>query len=154
MIILAVFDQLTKYIARSSLASGDIELIPGVLELHLLYNTGAAFSILTGKTALFYVVTPVLCAIILYFFFRLPFEKKYLGLSFCLSTLTAGAVGNYIDRLAAGQVTDFIYFSLINFPIFNVADIYVTLSVVFLLIILLFGLSEDEIAAWIKKKNV
>lgn len=153
IIILIIIDQITKYIARVNLSSGDVDIIPGLLKLQLLYNTGAAFSILTEKTFVFYIVTPIVAAIVIYFFIKLPFEKKYLKMAFCLSTLVAGAAGNYIDRIAFHQVTDFIYFSLINFPIFNVADIYVTLSVIFLLIFLIFGMSDDDLAKWIKSKK-
>lgn len=151
IIALIILDQVTKYIARATLSAGDVDIIPGVLKLQLLYNTGAAFSILTGKTIVFYILTPVVAAIVIYFFIKLPFDKKYLKFAVVLSSLVAGAAGNYIDRVVFHQVTDFIYFSLINFPIFNVADIYVTLSVIFLLIFLIFGISDDDLAKWIKR---
>lgn len=153
MAVLVIFDQITKLIARTTLSAGDIDIIPGVLQLHLLYNTGAAFSILTGKTIVFYVLTPVIAAVIIYFFIRLPFEKKYLPMSFVLTSLVAGAAGNYIDRLVFSKVTDFIYFSIINFPVFNVADIYVTISVIVLLVLILFYYKDEELSAWIKKKS-
>ena len=57
----------------------------------------------------------------------------------------AGAVGNFIDRMSNGYVVDFFYFKLINFPVFNVADIYVTLSAVFLVILLLFKYKEEDL---------
>lgn len=153
MAFLVIFDQITKLIARTTLSAGDIDIIPGVLQLHLLYNTGAAFSILTGKTIVFYVLTPVIAAVIIYFFIRLPFEKKYLPMAFVLTSLVAGAAGNYIDRLVFSKVTDFIYFSIINFPVFNVADIYVTISVIVLLVLILFYYKDEELSAWIKKKS-
>lgn len=153
MAVLVIFDQITKLIARATLSAGDIDIIPGVLQLHLLYNTGAAFSILTGKTIVFYVLTPVIAAVIIYFFIRLPFEKKYLPMAFVLTSLVAGAAGNYIDRLVFSKVTDFIYFSIINFPVFNVADIYVTISVIVLLVLILFYYKDEELSAWIKKKS-
>lgn len=151
--VLVIFDQITKLIARTTLSAGDIDIIPGVLQLHLLYNTGAAFSILTGKTIVFYVLTPVIAAVIIYFFIRLPFVKKYLPMAFVLTSLVAGAAGNYIDRLVFSKVTDFIYFSIINFPVFNVADIYVTISVIVLLVLILFYYKDEELSAWIKKKS-
>lgn len=153
MAALVIFDQITKLIARTTLSAGDIDIIPGVLQLHLLYNTGAAFSILTGKTIVFYVLTPVIAAVIIYFFIRLPFVKKYLPMAFVLTSLVAGAAGNYIDRLVFSKVTDFIYFSIINFPVFNVADIYVTISVIVLLVLILFYYKDEELSAWIKKKS-
>lgn len=153
MAALVFFDQITKLIARTTLSAGDIDIIPGVLQLHLLYNTGAAFSILTGKTIVFYVLTPVIAAVIIYFFIRLPYVKKYLPMAFVLTSLVAGAAGNYIDRLVFSKVTDFIYFSIINFPVFNVADIYVTISVIVLLVLILFYYKDEELSAWIKKKS-
>lgn len=153
VIMLIIVDQLTKYIVRVNLADGDLIIIPGVLQLHLLFNTGAAFSILTGKTLFFYILTPIVACVIIVFFLKLPLEKKYQPMAFCLATLVAGAFGNYIDRLAFGKVTDFIYFSLINFPVFNVADIYVTLSVIFMLILILFKYKDEDLSKWLKKKK-
>lgn len=153
VIMLIIVDQLTKYIVRVNLADGDLNIIPGVLQLHLLFNTGAAFSILTGKTLFFYILTPIVACVIIVFFLKLPLEKKYQPMAFCLATLVAGAFGNYIDRLAFGKVTDFIYFSLINFPVFNVADIYVTLSVIFMLILILFKYKDVDLSKWLKKKK-
>jgi signal peptidase II len=153
VIMLIIVDQLTKYIVRVNLADGDLNIIPGVLQLHLLFNTGAAFSILTGKTLFFYILTPIVACVIIVFFLKLPLKKKYQPMAFCLATLVAGAFGNYIDRLAFGKVTDFIYFSLINFPVFNVADIYVTLSVIFMLILILFKYKDEDLSKWLKKKK-
>ena len=153
VIMLIIVDQLTKYIVRVNLADGDLNIIPGVLQLHLLFNTGAAFSILTGKTLFFYILTPIVACVIIVFLLKLPLEKKYQPMAFCLATLVAGAFGNYIDRLAFGKVTDFIYFSLINFPVFNVADIYVTLSVIFMLILILFKYKDEDLSKWLKKKK-
>lgn len=152
LILLIAVDQITKYIARTNLAAGDIDIIPGVLQLHLLFNAGAAFSILTGKNIFFYIITPVVVAVIIVLFIKLPFEERFLPMAFALASIVAGAIGNYIDRLIFGKVTDFIYFSLINFPVFNVADIYVTLSVIFLLILILFKYKDEDLSRWLKKK--
>ena len=58
--------------------------------------------------------------------------------------ISAGAVGNMIDRVSQGYVVDFLYFKLINFPVFNVADIYVTVSVVCFAVLILFYYKEDD----------
>jgi signal peptidase II len=123
----------------------DIILIPNVLQLHYLENTGAAFSILENRMSLFYILTPILCLVMLYVYFRLPNGKKAHMLQFLLILILSGAVGNYIDRVVHHYVVDFIYFSLINFPVFNVADIYVTCGVFLLFLLVLFGISEDEL---------
>ena len=145
VILLVLLDQLTKYLAILYLKDrADRILLSGVLQLHYLENTGAAFSVLRGQTAVFYVLIPVLCVAILWVFFKLPFEKRFFPVHICCVFLIAGAVGNLIDRVRFGAVTDFIYFSLINFPVFNVADIYVTCSMAVLLVLLLFFYKEED----------
>ena len=146
-IILIFLDQFTKQIAVSKLSAGvDYVLIPGVLQFHYLENTGAAFSLLENKMILFYILTPILCILMGYLYHKLPDEKKYFGMHLILIILIAGAIGNFIDRILYHYVIDFIYFSLINFPVFNVADIYVTCSVFVLFILILFVYSEDELS--------
>lgn len=147
--ILVIFDQWTKQLAIDHLfEQEDLILIHHVLQLHYLRNTGAAFSILQGRLAIFFVLTPILCLIILYFYMKLPVNKRYLPLHIICVFLLAGAVGNLIDRIRFGYVTDFIYFSLIDFPVFNVADIYVTCSISVLVLLLLFVYKDDELSSF------
>ena len=80
----------------------------------------------------------------------MPYQKKFIPLRIVLTILAAGAIGNFIDRITAGYVVDFIYFEIINFPIFNVADIYVCISVIILMYLLIFHYKEEELT-W--KKN-
>ena len=121
--ILVFLDQWTKQLAVSHLMDqGNIILIPGVLQLHYLENTGAAFSIMENKTIFFCIITPILCALMICLFIKLPDKKEYGSLRLILVFLLAGAIGNFIDRISYHYVIDFIYFSLINFPVFNVAD--------------------------------
>lgn len=143
--VLIGLDQFTKYLAINHLMNkDDIILIPGVLQLHYLENTGAAFSMLEGKQVLFAIMTPILLIALFYLLLRMPKHKKYMPLDYVIVFLIAGAIGNYIDRITNNYVVDFIYFSLINFPVFNVADIYVTVAVIVLfLIILVFYKDED-----------
>ena len=144
--LLVFLDQLTKQVAYIQLAGGrDFILIPGVLQFHYLENTGAAFSLLENKMILFYILTPVLCLFMLFLYLRLPMEKKFTSLRWILIFLIAGAIGNFIDRMLYQHVIDFIYISLINFPVFNVADIYVTCSVAVLFIMVLFVYSEEDL---------
>ena len=77
--------------------------------------------------------------------FKTPDAKKYRILHLLLSLIAAGAIGNMIDRVRFDYVVDFIYFVLINFPIFNVADIYVTISTIALVILLLFVYKENDL---------
>lgn len=156
-VALLFVDQWTKQMAINYLLGGyDITLIPGVLELHYLENTGAAFSIMENKTLFFCIITSVLCAFMIYLYAKLPEKREYNSLRVILVFLVAGAVGNLIDRVWHHYVVDFIYFSLINFPVFNVADIYVTCGVICLFILILFVYSDqqfDEILHAVRHKK-
>lgn len=144
--ILVFIDQWTKQLAVSHLMDqGNIILIPGVLQLHYLENTGAAFSIMENKTIFFCIITPILCALMICLFIKLPDKKEYGSLRLILVFLLAGAIGNFIDRISYHYVIDFIYFSLINFPVFNVADLYVTCGVICLFFLILFVYSDKEL---------
>ena len=143
--ILVLLDQFTKKLAVNMLAGKpSFVLINGVLELSYCENTGAAFSILQGKMIVFYIITFLIGGGIAFLMIRMPKYGKYLVLYYTFAVLLAGALGNLIDRVLYQYVVDFIYFSLINFPIFNVADIYVTCSVFFTVILVLFYYSEEE----------
>ncbi len=144
-LVLVAFDLFTKRLAIQGLQQGDRTLISGVLSLHLLENDGMAFSLMKGKTLLFYIITPLLVILILSVYMRLPKNRRFLPLQLCLTVLLSGAIGNFIDRLAKKTVTDFIYFSLIDFPVFNVADIYVVLSMAGIILLLLFYYKGDEL---------
>jgi signal peptidase II len=89
-----------------------------------------------------------------YAVFRMPANKKYVPLHLIAMFLASGAVGNMIDRFTRGYVVDFLYFKLINFPVFNVADCYVTVSMLaFLLLFLLYYKEEDLTCLSFHKKG-
>lgn len=143
--LLIVLDQATKLLAVKFLMNkGDYIIIPNVLQLHYLENTGAAFSLLEGQQILFAIITPILLLILVYILIRMPQNKKYTALNYIIVFLIAGAIGNYIDRLSNNYVVDFIYFSLINFPVFNVADCYVTVSVIVLFLLVMFYYKDED----------
>ncbi|MDD3279593.1 MAG: signal peptidase II [Lachnospiraceae bacterium] len=144
--ILTALDQWTKYLAVAHLkGQPDILLIPGVLQLQYLENHGAAFGILQNQQWLFTALTLIFLAFALFALYRIPKEKPFMITFWVLTVLTAGALGNFIDRLVQKYVVDFVYFSLINFPIFNVADIYCTLSVAVFFILILFVYKEEQL---------
>ncbi len=127
--LLTALDQWTKYLALTFLSGKpSIVLIPNVFELHYLENRGAAFGIFQDKQIFFIVLTIIYLIGSVWVYFRIPAEKKYALLHTVLIILTAGAMGNFIDRILHHYVIDFFYFSHIDFPIFNVADIYVKYS--------------------------
>ena len=145
IIFLVVFDHWAKGLALAGLGSGDLDLIPGILKLHYLQNTGAAFSILEGQQSFFLILTPLLILCIVVFALTTPPSKKFLPLHITYCFLISGAIGNFIDRVVQGYVTDFIYFYLIDFPVFNVADIYVTISMIALILLVLFAYGDEEL---------
>ena len=123
-----ILDQVTKAWAREALAAGPLPFIPGVLDLTLVMNTGAAFSIGSGSTWVFVLLAAVICVGCTVWVVR---ERSMgLPLACALGAVCGGGIGNLIDRVAAGQVTDFFATAFIDFPVFNVADIFVTCGVV------------------------
>ena len=144
--ILTIIDRITKACAAKTLTSGfDIAIIPGVLELHYLENTGAAFSILTGKVLFLSLLTIVMCVFIVFLMIKTPLDRKFTPFWICLVFLLSGALGNFYDRIFYHYVIDFISFVLINFPIFNVADIYVTVSMIIIVILVIFYYDDDAL---------
>ena len=146
LILLIAADQYTKVLAVSALEDGhSIPLIEGVLEFMYIQNRGAAFGIFQNGTVILSVISAIAIIIFCVFYRRIPVDSKYRPLRIILVFLTAGAAGNLIDRIMLHYVRDFIYFSLINFPVFNVADIYVTVSVFVLIILVLFVYKEQDL---------
>ena len=151
--VLIGFDQWTKHIAASVLPGNPIPLWEGVFELHYLENTGAAFGVFTGRVQILSIITIAVLAFLVWLYLRIPEERKYLLLRFCLICLFAGGLGNLIDRMMAGYVVDFLYFSLINFPIFNVADIYATCSAFGLIVLFLFVHGDEDLSRFFRSQK-
>lgn len=156
-IVLVALDQYTKNIATMSLKNqAPFVIIKDVLEFNYLDggNTGAAWGILSGQISFFIILTVIVCIVLCGVLCKIESEimkdrsvsKKFTLLQFLLLMLISGAVGNLIDRACYGYVVDFIYFKLINFPIFNVADCYVTISAFSLIIFSIFFMSDEEFA--------
>ena len=143
---LILFDQWTKSLAVANLMNHDpFVIIPKVFQLRYLENRGAAFGMMQGQKTFFVISALVAVLGILYVYFKLPWEKRFHPLRVVGTFIAAGAIGNLIDRVALGYVVDFFYFELIDFPIFNVADIYVTCSTIILALLILFYYKEDEL---------
>jgi len=143
-IVMIVLDQWSKsWIVANLKGRENIIWIKNVFELEYVENTGAAFSSFTGKQGFLLAVTVVVLALAFFEYVRIPDTKRYNWLHFAFVMLIAGAIGNMIDRVKQGYVVDFLYFVPINFPRFNVADIFVTCSIP-LFVILLFFVYKDE----------
>lgn len=140
-------DQWTKALVRGHLPVGGHQVVfPGAFGLTLLYNDGAAFGMLSGRSWLFVVIAVVFLVGAVVILARRT-RGGYLEVV-SLALVAAGAIGNMTDRLVFGRVTDFIETLFVDFPIFNVADICVTFGVVLLACLLLFthrfdGRGED-----------
>lgn len=175
--ILVAFDQITKKLAVLYLKDKPaIPIIKDVFELEYLENASAAFGMdpisllhrifqfeifntnpqlyLNVRMGFFYLLTIVMIILLGLLYMRIPSEKRFRYLDWIVLFMIAGAIGNFIDRAVQQYVVDFLYFKLIDFPIFNVADIYVTCSAIALLILgLIFYKDEDFEKIFPSKKN-
>lgn len=133
-----IIDQLTKYLAVVFLSPvSTVPIIPHVLHLTYVENTGAAFSIFEGKQVFLIIITLIFIMAILTLFFKLPKTRKFYDVNLALALILSGAIGNLIDRVRFQYVIDFFDVRLIGFAIFNMADVFVV-SGCFLIIIALF----------------
>lgn len=143
---LLLADQYTKYLAISRLKGQEpFVLISKILEFSYLENTGAAFSSFEGKQTFLIVLTTIVIFLIAWKYIILPMKHRFVWMRLCLLLIFSGAVGNLLDRITRRYVVDFIYFVPINFPKFNVADIYITVGVAMLALLLFFYYTDDEL---------
>lgn len=146
-VLLVALDQWTKLLAvRHLMGQPAIPIVDGVFELHYLENRGAAFGILQGQKVIFLFCTAVVLVVLAFYYNRMPETGRFRLLRLVGVLLGAGAVGNLIDRMQHSYVVDFLYFKLIDFPVFNVADCYVTVGAVLLAVAILFVYKEDELS--------
>lgn len=128
-------DQITKYfIVEKVPLHHSIEVIKNFFNITYAQNTGAAFSMLKGKTNLFFVIVPIAIMIMVYLLIKSD-KKDYLTRIGCLFVI-GGAIGNLIDRIANKYVIDFLDFKIFgyDFPVFNVADCFVTIGVILIIL--------------------
>ena len=154
-VILVIADQLTKHLAVVRLKNqAAYNLINGILEFNYLENRGAAFGVLQNQKYFFVFVALIFIGVIVFVLIKVPAQKKYYSLNILLVMIAAGAVGNMIDRVRYDYVVDFIYLVCIQFPIFNVADIYVTTATVILVfqILLVYKTNDFNFLSFNPKK--
>ncbi len=138
VIVLVFIDQITKFWAKTVLPGKPITIIPGVLKLHYHENSGALFGIMSNKTLLLGVTSAIALALIVFIYLKTPQDKRYNPLRFIWLLFLSGGIGNVIDRIAYRYVIDFIYFELIDFPIFNIADSFVTIGLILIIIMIIY----------------
>lgn len=145
VLLLVTADQAAKYLTVLKLKPvGKYSLLDGVFSLQYVENTGAAFGILQDQKAVFVIMTILIAAGIGYVIYQMPPDRHYTPLLCVCTLLLAGAAGNFIDRILHTYVIDFLYFEAINFPVFNVADCYVTVSAVILFFLIMFFYQEED----------
>lgn len=132
---LLLVDQASKLCAVHFLQGKPSQpIIPGVFELKYIQNTGSAFGLFAQSGHLVVVLTLLLAAFLVFLYFKMPLTREYRMYRVFMLVLVAGGLGNIIDRFTRGFVVDFFYFSLIDFPVFNVADCYITVTAVCLFV--------------------
>jgi signal peptidase II len=143
--ILVVIDQGMKLWVRQALMNNDpLVIIPDVFNLQYHENTGAVWGIMSGKVQFLSVFTFIILLFIIFLYLKIPQGKKYNPMKLITVFIIAGAVGNLIDRIFLGYVVDFIYFELINFPLFNIADSYLTVSCIVLFLLAIFYYKDTD----------
>ena len=132
-------DQYTKYLTLANISLYEsLPFIPNFLGLTYVQNTGAAFSSFEGQQWLFVLIFAALTVALLWEYFKspMPFTKFE---RWCIAAVYAGGLGNMIDRVRYGYVVDMIQTLFMNFPVFNVADCFITCGCFALLISLFFN---------------
>ena len=141
LLAVVALDQVIKFAVSANMHLGEsLPLIEGLVYVTYVLNTGAAFSILQGQRWFFLVITPVVLAVLLWYVRGVPKKDKLQQLA--LALFCGGALGNFIDRLRFGAVTDFIDFRF--FPVFNVADSCIVVGAILLGWRLLAGLKKND----------
>lgn len=142
VMLVVIVDQATKAAAIEILEHGPLTVIPGVIDFMLVRNTGAAFSI--GEGAGFVFIAIAIAFLVGAMFFIMNSEDIPLGLVASIAFVAGGGMGNLVDRIIMGSVTDFIRTTFMSFPVFNVADICVTLGVIASMALCLTWKPEEE----------
>lgn len=138
-VLIAAVDQVSKYLVAHYMTLGQtIPVLDGVLELHYVRNSGMAWSLLSGGSArwVFVALTVVLLVFIVILVWKKVITNRFE--LFCLAAVVGGAIGNFIDRLLTGEVVDMLQVTFIDFPVFNVADCFITCGCILLAVYLLF----------------
>lgn len=136
--VIVVADQVTKFITVANIPLfSHMDFIPGFLGFTYVRNTGAAFSALEGMQWLFVLIFLLLTAALAYEYFKkplpfTPFER------WCIAAIYGGGMGNMLDRVRLGYVVDMIKTEFMDFPVFNVADCFITCGCILMMISLIF----------------
>lgn len=145
MISLLSVDFISKRLALKYLASvGEKSLIKGIMNLQYVENRGAAFGILSGKLLPVIILTPIIVVFIVGLYLKSLNRPKFKAFRATCILFIAGSLGNFIDRVIYGFVVDFFEFQFFEFPVFNIADIYLSLSTLVLILLILFYYKDSD----------
>lgn len=131
--LIVAADQFTKYLTVAYIPLyEDVPFLPGLLQLTHVQNTGAAFSSFEGQQWLFALIFLLFTGLLFWEYYKkpmgfLPFER------WCIAAIYAGGLGNMIDRIRLGYVVDMIETTFMDFPVFNVADCFITCGCILLM---------------------
>lgn len=142
-VIIIMIDQVTKFLVKHNMQlSESISIIGDVLRLTYIKNPGMAFGILIGGRLFYTVFASLACVVMVFYLLRLKPENFWAR--FALASILGGAVGNLIDRLRYSEVVDFIDVRIIRWPVFNIADIAITIGMVILIGVVIFEKNREE----------
>ncbi len=145
LLILVGLDQWTKILSLKYLSNTPgKDIIAGVFRLEYLENRGAAFGIFQGQRSFLLLITIAILAILAYCYYKMPTGRKYIPMQIVFILISSGAIGNMIDRTVRNYVIDFLYFELIDFPVFNIADCYVVIGSFLAVLLILFYYKEED----------
>ena len=141
--LIVVADQLTKYYVVTNYTLGEsVPIIDGIFNLTYIHNSGAAFGILKNQRWFFLAITAIIIIICVTMLIRRTYKSKWMYWAIC--TVLGGGVGNMIDRIFRdGKVIDFIEFGFFEFPIFNLANIAVTVGAIMIFLYFLSDMIKD-----------
>lgn len=135
--LVLIADQATKYYVRTTLPNGtSITIVKGLFYITHVRNKGAAFGLFSGKQTVFIIATLLSIGLIVFYYLRT--RETLFALNAALGLELGGAIGNLIDRVTIGSVTDFIHVR--NFPVFNIADSAIVVGVALLLFVTLLSI--------------
>ena len=137
-VLIAAADQLVKYLVVENIPLfGEVPLLPGVLKLTLVHNEGAAYSSFRGMQWLFALIFVLFTLAALYEYFKKPMPFTRLE-RWCIAAIYGGGLGNMIDRVRQGYVVDMLETEFMEFPVFNLADCFITCGCLLLMVHLAF----------------
>ena len=144
IVFIVIFDQISKYFANLYLNGSDkVDFIPGILSFQYHENKGAAWGMLADHRWVFMTLSTIAIVLIIGFLIYTRKEKSNFVFKLALCFFAGGGIGNMIDRVINGYVIDFLNFEFIEFPIFNVADSFISIGAVLLVFYLILDIISD-----------